>query len=158
MDQRWINDGSIMHQRQINNGWQWITHRSEYCSRNSNFLGQSERVSRRTSQWGSQHPSRQGFSNLKVSKESYQQTNREVFRAKYTVMVSKHHCGRTFITYLGGWEGCSPRRRGCGAQPRNFWWIFGKNILKDRILGNTEFQKTGGYVTGRPVRGRLVER
>jgi len=40
--------------------------------------------------------------------------------------------------------------------PRNFFddflSIFGKNVLvlKDRILGNTEFQKTGSYVTGRP--------
>jgi hypothetical protein len=34
----------------------------------------------------------------------------------------------------------------------DFWSIFGKNVLvlKDSILGNTEFQKSGSYVTGRP--------
>ena len=34
----------------------------------------------------------------------------------------------------------------------DFLLIFGKNVLvlKDRILGNTEFQTTGNYVTGRP--------
>jgi len=43
-----------------------------------------------------------------------------------------------------------------GAAPRfvfdDFWSIFGKNILvlNDGILGNTEIQKTGSYVTGKP--------
>jgi len=31
----------------------------------------------------------------------------------------------------------------------DFWEIFGKKFLADRILGNTEFQKTVMYVTGR---------
>jgi len=51
--------------------------------------------------------------------------------AKYMVRVSKHHCGQTFSTYLGRWEGRSPVRRGWGAQPHkiifdDFWSIFGK--------------------------------
>jgi len=68
--------------------------------------------------------------------------------AKYTVMVSKHHCGQTFGTCPCGWEGRSPVRRGCGAQPHgfffdDFWSIFGIffSILKDRILANTQCQK-----------------
>jgi len=71
--------------------------------------------------------------------------------AKYTVMVSKQHCGQTFSIYLGRWEGRSPVRRGCGGRsPANFCcddflWIFGKDVsvLQDRIRGNTEFHKTG---------------
>ena len=68
-------------------------------------------------------------------------------KAKCTVMVSKHHCGQTFRTCLGGWEGRSPvRRRVWGAAPWIFcWWllsIFGNFlVLKDRILGNTDVQK-----------------
>jgi len=71
-------------------------------------------------------------------------------------MVSKHHCGKTFSTHLGGWEGRGPVRKGAGRSPANFFdiflSIFKKNVLvlKDRILGNAEFQKTGSYVTGRP--------
>jgi len=42
--------------------------------------------------------------------------------AKYTVMVSKRHCSQTFSTYLGGWEGRRPVRRGCGAQPHDFFF------------------------------------
>jgi len=34
--------------------------------------------------------------------------------------MSKYRCGQIFCTYLGGWEGCSPVRRECGAQPREF--------------------------------------
>jgi len=60
--------------------------------------------------------------------------------AKYTAMMSKHHCGQTFSTYLGGWAGHSPVRIGCGAQPRekefdDFLSIFGKNSWSRR----TEF-------------------
>jgi len=53
--------------------------------------------------------------------------------------------------------GAQPRKEGVrGAAPRkkfdDFLSILGKNVLvlKDRILGNTKFQKTGSYVTGRP--------
>jgi len=58
-------------------------------------------------------------------------------------MVGKHHCGQTFSTYLGGWEGRSPVRRAPRKKNDDFWSIFGKNVLvlEDRILGNTEFQK-----------------
>ena len=67
--------------------------------------------------------------------------------AKYTAMMSKHHCGQTFSTYLGGWAGHSPVRIGCPAAPRKrIWWFFvdlWKKFLvsKDRIFGNTEFLK-----------------
>ena len=44
--------------------------------------------------------------------------------AKYTVRVSQHHCGQISSTYLGGWEGRSPVRKGCGAQPCDFLTIF----------------------------------
>jgi len=71
--------------------------------------------------------------------------------------VSKHHCGQTFSKYFGVWEGRSPVRRGCGAQPSDFFLMIlcrflKKNVLvlRDRILRNTEYQKTGSYVTGRP--------
>jgi len=63
-------------------------------------------------------------------------------------MVNKHHCGQTLGTYLSGWDGRSPVRRGCGLPPRNFFVddflsIFGKCflMLKEKILGNTECQK-----------------
>jgi len=53
--------------------------------------------------------------------------------------------------------GAQPCKEGVrSAVPRifsdDFLSIFGKNVLvlEDRILGNTEFQKTGSYVTGRP--------
>ena len=53
--------------------------------------------------------------------------------------------------------GAQPRKEGVrGAAPRiffdDFLSIFGKKslVLKDRILGNLEIQKTGRYVTGRP--------
>jgi len=72
-------------------------------------------------------------------------------KAQYTVMASRHHWGQAFSTYLCRWEGRSPVRR------RRFFfddflWIFGEKflVLKSRILGNTEVQKTGPYVTGRP--------
>ena len=52
-------------------------------------------------------------------------------------------------TLVGGW-GAAPQGGSAGCSPANsffdgFLWIFGKNvlILQDRILGNTEFQKTG---------------
>jgi len=38
--------------------------------------------------------------------------------AKCMVRVIQHHCSQTFSTYLGGWEGHYPVRKGCGAQPR----------------------------------------
>jgi len=70
--------------------------------------------------------------------------------AKYTVMVSKQHCGQTFSIYLGRWEGRSPIKRGSRAQPANFFcddflWFFGTvvSVLQDRIRGKKEFQKTG---------------
>ena len=52
------------------------------------------------------------------------------YLAKYKVRVIQDHGAQTFITYLGGWEGRSPVRRGCGAQPREcffdgFLSIFG---------------------------------
>jgi len=45
-----------------------------------------------------------------------------VGEAKCTVRVIQHHCGQTFSAYLGGWVGCSPVRRGCGVQPRDFFF------------------------------------
>jgi len=63
-------------------------------------------------------------------------------------MVSKHHCGQIFGTYLSGWEGRSHVRRRSGVQPRNFFVddflsIFGRYflVLKDKILGSTECPK-----------------
>ena len=45
----------------------------------------------------------------------------------------------------GAAPGGAPRKK----KIDNFLSIFGKNflVLKDRILGNTEFQNTGNYVT-----------
>jgi len=70
---------------------------------------------------------------------------------------SRKGVNRQITPNPGGWEGRIPVRRGCTAQARDivfddFLSIFAKNVLvlKDRILGNTEFQKTGSYVTGRP--------
>jgi len=42
--------------------------------------------------------------------------------AKCTVRVSKHRCSQIFSTHLGGWEKRSPVRRGCGAQPRDYFF------------------------------------
>ena len=50
----------------------------------------------------------------------------------------------------------APYGRGVGSSPArknidDFWSIFKKVLVfKNRILGNTVFQKTGSYVTGRP--------
>jgi len=45
--------------------------------------------------------------------------------AKCTVLVIQHHCGQIFGTHLDGCEGRCPVRRGCGTQPRKFfWWFF----------------------------------
>jgi len=57
-------------------------------------------------------------------------------------MVSKHHCGQTFSTYLGGREGCSPVRRG-GAPREKKLVIFGRflEVLKDRILEKYRISK-----------------
>ena len=65
---------------------------------------------------------------------------------------------RTDIWHPPRWWGATqPCKKGVrGAAPRiffdDFLSVFGKKflVLKDRILGNTEFQKTGSYVTGRP--------
>jgi hypothetical protein len=51
--------------------------------------------------------------------------------------VIQHHCSQTFCTYLGGWEGRSPVRRMCGAQPCEFFLddflsIFGTNSGLER--------------------------
>ena len=72
--------------------------------------------------------------------------------AKYTVMVSKHHCGQTFSTHLVLWEERSPVRRGCATRIFFLMFFCGKNVLvlKYRILGGTEFQKTRSYMTRRP--------
>jgi len=62
--------------------------------------------------------------------------------AKCTVLL----VGQTFSTHLGGGEGRSPVRRGCGAQPYDFFGgflsIFGNRFLffEDRIVGNRELQ------------------
>jgi len=65
------------------------------------------------------------------------------------VMVIQYHCSQTFSTHLGGGEGCSPVRRGFGAQPqdlffRGFLSTFGDNFLvfKDQIKGR-ERKKEG---------------
>jgi len=49
-------------------------------------------------------------------------------QAKCTVLVIQHHCGQTFSTHLGGGEGRSPVRRGCGmwTREKNFLTIFVK--------------------------------
>ena len=87
------------------------------------------------------------------------------FLAKCTVLVIQHQCGQTFSTHLGGLEGRSPVRRGCEAQSREialdkFLSTFGKKFLvfENRIIGNTEFQKTIPYVTARPNNLRLSRR
>jgi len=46
-------------------------------------------------------------------------------------------CGQTFSTHLGGGEGRSPVRRGCGAQPRDNKFL----VFKDGLFVNTKFRK-----------------
>ena len=78
--------------------------------------------------------------------------DRELPAAKCTVRVIQHHCGQTFSTYLGGWEGRSPVRRGCGAQPREFFFddflsIFGKISWssKTEFMGILNFKKNCSF-------------
>jgi len=49
-------------------------------------------------------------------------TKTQADMAKCTIRMSKHHFSPTFSTHLGGWEGRSPVGRGCGAQPRDFFF------------------------------------
>jgi len=69
---------------------------------------------------------------------------------------SSKGANRQIVPSPGGCKGRSRKEGVRGTAPRifldDFLSIFGKNVLvlKDRILGNTEFQKPGGYMTGRP--------
>ena len=45
-----------------------------------------------------------------------------IYETKCMVRVIQDHCSQTFSTYLGGWEGRSPVRKGCGAQPRELFF------------------------------------
>jgi len=101
------------------------------------------------------HPRTKNWQTRKT-REYTESTVKNLYWAKYTVIVSNNHCGQTFSTYLGRWEGRSPMRRGVqGAAPRNFCCgflsIFGKNVLvlQAEFLEIQIFKKLGVHVTGR---------
>jgi len=78
-------------------------------------------------------------------------TNGHEWTAKWfwlsSTMVDRHLAPTWWV------GGAQPRKEGVrGVAPRFFLSIFWKKILvfKDRILGNTEFQKAGSYMTRRP--------
>ena len=70
--------------------------------------------------------------------------------------LSSKDANRQIAPSPGGWEGRRPVRRGCGAQPREFFFddfllIFGKISWssKTEFLGILNFKKTVRSVTGR---------